>query len=179
MKLTKNIKISEGLSYHIKEQINIHQNIFRIGSDEYYSLIKEARSLFLKGFLKTSNPNDQFLFERLQTGTKAKYKPYGKDDWREVSLDDPFILRDDRRKNHRFGVYIDSGEKTDNGEIIAKFIGFSSPDGEIANYDEGRSKSFLARHKCSEKKDKNTPGFWACNVALFHKQLGLKSDNPW
>ena len=29
--------------------------------------------------------------------------------------------------------------------------------------DAGRRANFKARHKCSEKKDKLTPGYWSCN----------------
>jgi len=29
--------------------------------------------------------------------------------------------------------------------------------------DAGRRANFKARHNCSEKKDKLTPGYWACN----------------
>lgn len=29
--------------------------------------------------------------------------------------------------------------------------------------DEGRRENFKARHNCSEKKDKMTPGYWSCN----------------
>jgi hypothetical protein len=29
--------------------------------------------------------------------------------------------------------------------------------------DEGRRANFKARHNCSDKKDKLTPGWWSCN----------------
>jgi len=29
--------------------------------------------------------------------------------------------------------------------------------------DKGRRENFKARHNCSEKKDKLTPGYWSCN----------------
>jgi hypothetical protein len=33
----------------------------------------------------------------------------------------------------------------------------------LQHKDEGRRANFKARHNCSEKKDKLTPGWWACN----------------
>ena len=33
----------------------------------------------------------------------------------------------------------------------------------LQHKDPKRRASFKARHKCSEKKDKLTPGWWACN----------------
>jgi hypothetical protein len=34
-------------------------------------------------------------------------------------------------------------------------------------------KSFVARHQCDQKKDKTKPGYWACNLPRYAKQLGL------
>ena len=34
-------------------------------------------------------------------------------------------------------------------------------------------QSFAARHKCDQKKDKTKPGWWACNMPRYAKQLGL------
>ena len=169
--------ISNDLAFHIKENILLHESIFRIGSEKYYNLLNEARDLFNKGLLTDLNPDDQFLLERLQTGTKAKYRDRDSKTWKTVTLDDPWRLRGN--KNHKFGVYIDTGRENEEGEKIAKFLGFGDPNADVANWDEGRRKSFLARHKCDKKKDKTKPGFWSCNVHLFHKQLGLKSDKPW
>lgn len=33
----------------------------------------------------------------------------------------------------------------------------------LQHKDEDRRANFKARHNCSEKKDKLTPGWWACN----------------
>jgi len=33
----------------------------------------------------------------------------------------------------------------------------------LQHKDEGRRANFKARHNCSEKKDKLTPGWWSCN----------------
>ncbi len=32
---------------------------------------------------------------------------------------------------------------------------------------------------CDAKSDIKASGFWSCNVHLFAKHLGLKSDYPW
>ena len=49
----------------------------------------------------------------------------------------------------------------------------------IKNSDPARAKSFRARHKCSEKKDKTTAGYWSCNIGRYAKSVGLKSNKPW
>lgn len=33
----------------------------------------------------------------------------------------------------------------------------------LQHKDSGRRKNFKARHNCSSKKNKLTPGYWACN----------------
>jgi len=37
-------------------------------------------------------------------------------------------------------------------------------------------KAFSERHNCSQKKDKTTPGYWACRVPRYAKQLGLSGS---
>jgi hypothetical protein len=36
-------------------------------------------------------------------------------------------------------------------------------------------RAFSKRHNCPEKKDKTTPGYWACRLPKYSKLLGLKS----
>ena len=39
-------------------------------------------------------------------------------------------------------------------------------------------KSFAARHKCDQKKDKTKAGYWACRLPRNAKALGLSVDSP-
>jgi hypothetical protein len=34
-------------------------------------------------------------------------------------------------------------------------------------------KSFAARHQCSQQTDKTKPGYWACRLPRYAKQLGM------
>ena len=47
-------------------------------------------------------------------------------------------------------------------EKIVRF-GYRGMQDFLQHKDPKRRASFKARHKCSEKKDKLTPGWWACN----------------
>jgi hypothetical protein len=97
---------------------------------------------------------------------EAKYQ--GKD----VELNKPTRTPNGPKK---FKVYVKDGDK-----IKLVRFGDSKKSGlTIKNNSPARAKSFRARHKCSEKKDKTTPGYWSCNVARYAKSLGLKSDRPW
>ena len=169
LKTQKEFQTSKELNYHLNEGLTLTESIFRLGSDSFYSLIEEVRSLYSKGFIELSE-DDRVLVVELKTGKKAIYNGDS------VVLDSPEKIRGGKSK---FRVYHDCGRKDKDGNIIAKKIEWGDPNAEVANWDEGRRKSFLARHRCKDKKDKCTAGWWACNVHLFAKQLGLKSTNPW
>jgi hypothetical protein len=170
--IERHIKLSSNLEYHVNNNIPLQENIFRINSEAWCNLICEARFLVQSGQLKLSNSTDRLLTEagKLKTGTKAVYKG------ESVVLDSPKRSSSGPKK---FYVYRDSGRKNPKGVIIAKIIRWGDPNLKVDNCDDKARKSFLARHKCSQKTDMNTPGWWACNVHRFAKQLGLACDKPW
>lgn len=87
-----------------------------------------------------------------------------------VKLNLPFRTPSGPRK---FSVYVSN----DQGKIVK--VNFGDPNSTIKNDDPVKAASFQARHKCSEKTDKTTAGWWSCNIARWHKQLGLVSSRPW
>lgn len=166
--------LSDGLKYHIQNKIPIYENIFMYGSNSYRELLLETKKLFKKGYLVLDEYTADIL-ETFDTGEKAIYYDRDKKEYIDVVLDEPFKLKNDTKK---YGVYVFNGEKKDDKKV-AIIVKFGDPNMEVANYDEVRRKSFLARHKCNLKDDKTTPGFWSCNVGRFAKELGLKSDKQW
>lgn len=42
-----------------------------------------------------------------------------------------------------------------------------------------RRKSFVARHKCKQKKDRCTAGYWSCRIGRYPKLTGAKSKYTW
>jgi len=75
---------------------------------------------------------------------------------KQVTLEKPFRLPKGSKK--KFGVYV----KNDKGNIIQ--VKFGDPNMSIKRDDPARRKSFMARHQCSTKKDKTTPGYWSCKA---------------
>lgn len=172
--------LSEGLSYHIEKDISLLESIYRIESDAWLDLINESREMWVKGDLDLSF-DDVFLIST-DAGKKAKYK---KD---EVILDVPFEINEAEYKGRdvelnkpfrttkaprKFAVYTKNGE----GNVV--MVRFGQPGMRIKNYDKDASKSFRARHRCSDPGPKWKPRWWSCNVHRYHKLLGLKSSNPW
>lgn len=188
MELTQDVKVSKNLEYHLENKINLSENIFRIYSKSYFDLINEVRDLYDREKIKL-NDEDAWIVESdlgkkvlLENGeevwldapiyeeeldyiiTEAKH--HGKN----VKLNSPFRTPGGPKK---FAVYV----KTPKGTI--KKVTFGDPNLRIRNASPGRAKSFRARHKCDQKKDRTTAGYWSCNVARYRKKLGLKSSRTW
>jgi hypothetical protein len=89
---------------------------------------------------------------------------------RNVKLGKPFRTPGGPKK---FAVYV----KGKSGNI--KKVTFGDPGLKVKNKNKKAAKSFRARHKCDQKKDRTTAGYWSCNVGRYAKQLGLSSSNRW
>lgn len=167
----KNIQISEQLQYHIDNNHSITESIFRLESQAYDNLLIETRYLYEVGLIELKTENDKFIFERLQTGKRGIYK--GK----SVVLDKP---QRSEKKNKSWKVYRYTGKKDKDGKMKAKVIHWGDPDMPIRNGDKEAAKSFRARHKCSEKTDKDTAGWWACYAPkYFSEVMNLSSNSVW
>jgi len=178
-------KISDGIKYHVNNNLPLTENVFRIYSKEYFNLLNESRKLYTKGVLNLTNDDIELL--KTDIGKKGIYE--GK----EVYLDIPFIDEDDfltEAKHHgknvhlnrpfrtpggpkKFAVYV----KTPKGTI--KKVTFGDPNLKVRNNNPKAAKSFRARHKCDQKKDRTKAGYWSCNVSRYRKSLGIKSSRPW
>lgn len=186
--LKENVDISEELKYHIENKISLTDNIFRAYSEKYFSIINEVRELYQKGLISL-NEEDMFMVES-DTGFFVEV------DGEKIYLDAPYIEELDdsytlsetkhRGKNvnigkpfrtsggpKKFAVYV---RKPGGG---VKKVTFGDPNLKVKNANKKAAKSFRARHKCSQKKDRTTAGYWSCNVGRYAKQLGLSSSNSW
>lgn len=183
------VEMSENMRYHIENKIPLSENVFRIYSEAYFELLNEARDLNTFGAIKFNSEDDQWLLESdlgkkvlLENGDEVYLDaPIYEDDLPElvseathrgknVRLNSPFRTPGGPKK---FAVYV----KTPKGTI--KKVTFGDPNLKIKNASKSRAKSFRARHKCDQKKDKTTAGYWSCNVGRYAKKLGLKSSRSW
>jgi len=187
MILTEDVNVSKELKYHIENNIPVSENVFRIYSESFFNLINEVRDLYNEGKIKLGN-DDLWLIES-DLGKTARLS-----NGEYVYLDAPFEIEEpeqlDEAKHHgknvklnspfrtpggpkKFAVYV----KTPKGTI--KKVTFGDPNMRIRNTSKARAKSFTARHKCSQKKDRTTAGYWSCHVSRYRKKLGLKSSRTW
>jgi hypothetical protein len=188
MELVKNVRISENLRYHLENNITLNENIFRIYSEKYFDLINEVRELYDEDLIRL-NDDDEWIVESdlgkkvlLENGEEVWLDApiYEEDLWeiiseakhrgKNVKLNSPFRTPGGPKK---FAVYV----KTPKGTI--KKVTFGDPNLRVRNANKGAAKSFRARHKCDQKKDRTTAGYWSCSVGRYAKKLGLKSSKTW
>jgi hypothetical protein len=181
--------ISEALQYHIDNGLTLTDNVFRVYSEGYFDLVNEVRELWEEGKIDL-NEEDTLMVEsdlgiKVKIGKEYVYldAPYiseteteedilaeAKHKGKNVNLGKPFRTPGGPKK---FAVYV----RKPGGGI--KKVTFGDPKLKVRNRNKGAAKSFRARHKCSQKKDRTTAGYWSCNVGRYAKQLGLSSSNSW
>lgn len=178
-----NQKISENLKYHIDNNITLSDSVFRVYSDSYFSLINEARLLYKDGLLEVCDEDADLLESDL--GETAEYEG------QTVYLDAPFLEEKEINEAEYQGKNVTTGKpfrtpgekkkfavyvKSSSGRI--KKVRFGDPNMKIKASNPARRKSFAARHKCSEKTDRTTPGYWSCRSHRM-KSLGTNDKGKY
>ena len=166
-----------GLKYHVDNNIPVTRNIYRMGSPCYFNVIKQARDFYNQGLYPTDNVEEIDLFENSDLGEFAMHE--GK----RVPLDFPLPAEEDIDEAKKEKGPIGKPMKNSGGGKKYKVYVRDPKTGNVRTITYGDSKgglkgnwnnaearaSFAARHKCAEKKDRLTPGYWACRA---HKDFG-------
>jgi hypothetical protein len=167
--------ISEGLKYHIDNQVPLHENIYRPASDFYFSLFKESRELLKKGILEVGDI-DREMLETTDIGRHGNYKGI------KVPLDFPLtheslmVLKEakyhgkevqlgkvHRGGSRKFYVFV---KNPSTGNV--KKISFGDTTGlRIKIKNPKARKAFAARHKCSQANDRLSRRYWACRLPRY------------
>ena len=176
------VMISEGLQYHLDNQIPLNENVYRYGSEKYFNLINEVRSLYKEGNIDLSLLDEELV--RQFIGDKGVYE--GKDVWlnfpmeevrlyedkhngREVSLNSP------KKSGSQNYVYV-TGCLKDKSKVKKITYGSAMKD---KLKDPDRRKAFSARHGCEglSLKDKCTKKYWSCRKPRDFG--GVTGSNSW
>jgi hypothetical protein len=175
------LNVSENVRYHIDNNLPFTKNIFRTGSESFYNLLEEVRNLHDNNQLVLEGL-DKELFESTDIGRFGIYKG------QKVPIDIPMLdeksLNESEYKGKKvklnkpmrssgpkkYKVYV-KNPKTGNVMVV----NFGDMKGGLTSKinDPEARKSFVARHKCEEKKDKTKPGYWSCRLPRYAKNLGL------
>ena len=92
-----------------------------------------------------------------------EYSEYG---GREVQLNKP-----KRGGSKAYYVYV----KDPRSKKVKK-VQFGSGGLRVKIKDKDARASYAARHRCSKKKDRTTPGYWSCNLPRYAKALKLGNN---
>ena len=161
-------KISKSVHYHVENNIPFAENIYRIHSEEFYKLFREARELYNEGLLTELSSWDKQLLE-------TDIGEFGVYEEQKVPLDIPIeeeeknppLNKPKRGGPKKFYVFVKDGDKIKKvtwGDTTGLSVKLKNP--------EAR-KSFAARHKCDQQKDKTKAAYWACNLPRYAKSLGM------
>ena len=169
--------LSEGLKFHLNNNIRLNENIFRPGSDKYFELFAEVRQLSKNGLYKLDE-NEKYWINETDIGEFARYEG------QKVPLDFPMPLEEKKKRakkkknpplnkptrntggGKKYKVFV-RNKKT--GKIKKVTFG-DSKGGLSGNWNDPKARaSFAKRHRCAEKNDKTKPGYWACRA---HKYFG-------
>lgn len=163
-------KISKSVHYHIENNIPFAENIYRVHSEEFFKLFNEARDLYSEGLLTELNDWDKQLLE-------TDIGQFGLYEKRKVPLDVPIQVSEDEKDPplnkpkkggpKKFYVFVRDGEK------IKKVTWGDTTGLKVKLNDKEARKSFAARHRCDQQKDRTKAAYWACNLPRYAKSLGL------
>jgi hypothetical protein len=175
-------KLSEGMQYHIDNNIPLTENIYRPSSVKYFEMFKEARELHKKGLI-TLNEDETKMLENTDLGQIAEYNGI------KVPLDFPMSYERLSEVKHRGKeVQLNKPKRSSGPKKYVVFV--KTPKGNVKKVNFGDAKggltskindrqariAFSKRHNCPQKKDKTTPGYWACRLPKYSALLGLKSN---
>ena len=175
--------LSEGLKYHMDNNMPLTEHVYRAGSQKYFELWAEARALYTRGILEVTD-ND------LEVLTETDLGHFGMFEGKKVPLDFPIELTIDeakkaKKKNTKklnkpmrdssggkaYKVYV-KDPKTKK----VKTVRFGSGGLRAKINDKKARNAFAKRHNCAQKKDKTKAGYWSCRLPRYAKLLGLKSN---
>jgi hypothetical protein len=174
--------ITEAMRYHLDNNIQIHDNIFRPGSEAHIKLIAETRVLWEKEII-TLQDTDKRLFENTDLGRFGLYEG------QKVPLDLPIMemvneeeLEEEKKQpalgkpkrggSKKFYVYV----KDPKTKRIKK-VSFGMAGGGLrAKLNNSKARSaFSKRHNCPQKKDRTKASYWSCRLPRYAKLLGFKT----
>jgi len=182
IKEMQNKLFKPGLKHHVENGIPLTENIYRVGSECYFNVIKQGRDFYKAGLYEALNEEEVDLFENTELGEWAMFEG------ESVPLDFPMYEESLEEAEYK-GKKVELGNPT-TGDVKkykvyvrdpktgnVKKINYGDKKGGLkGNWNDPEARaSFAARHNCekkSEKKNKNkklTPGYWACRA---HKDFG-------
>jgi hypothetical protein len=175
--------VSQGLRYHLDNNIPLTENIYRPHSESFFDLINEVRELYFDGEIVLNEEE----VELIETDLGEKVILFnGQEVYLDIPLSEEFIneaeyngkkveIGKPRRNSGGGKKYVVYVKNPSTGRV--KKISFGDVHGGLtAKVSNPKArKSFAARHQCDKKKDRLTAGYWACRLNRFGHLWGGKT----
>ncbi len=144
---------SKGLWHNIRAKRARGEKPAPKGSEAYKKAVAAAKKINAMDEITMCEVCALALLEDIRDGktelNEAEYQG------RTVQLGKPFRPKGGPKK---FAVYV----KNDKGNVVK--VNFGDPGLSIKRDNPKRKKAFRARHKCSQKKDRTSAGYWSCRM---------------
>lgn len=174
--ITEFNQVSINLKYHIDNNIPITENVFRPGSDTFFTLLSETRNLYVNNAIKLC-AIDEHIFSTTDIGLTGIYENktvyldipmenleyLNEAEYKDKNVDLNYPMRN-TGSGKKYYVYV---KNPDTGNVMKIYFGDVKGGLSVKISDPEARKQFAARHKCSTKKDKTKPGYWACRVNRY------------
>lgn len=175
--------LSEGMRYHLENDLNLDENVYRPGTPEFFELFNEARDLYEAGIYLATDAEAELLesdIGRFVT-IEGRRVPLDYPMWDEGMSEAKFKGREvqlgvkgAKRSGGRSHVYV-RDPKSGKVKKISFGSGMPDPMGDSPKH-KARRKSFAARHRCAKNKDKMSASYWACRST---KMFGRNVPGYW
>ena len=179
---TKSV-VSQGLRYHLDNNIPLTENIYRPHSESFFDLINEVRELYFDGEIVLNEEE----VELIETDLGEKVILFnGQEVYLDIPLSEDFIneaeyngkkveIGKPRRNTGGGKKYVVYVKNPSTGRV--KKISFGDVHGGLtAKVSNPKArKSFAARHQCDKKKDRMKAGYWACRLNRYGHLWGGKT----
>jgi hypothetical protein len=172
--------ISEGMFYHIENNLPLNESIYRPQSAMFLKLFVEARGLYEAKRLVLCEA-DKYYFDNTDIGTFGEYNgikvpldlPLTEEFLNEALEEDkkqPAIGKPKRGGSKKFYVYVKDGDKV-------KKVSFGMAGGGLrAKLNNPKARqAFSKRHNCPKANDRTTARYWSCRLPRYAKLLGFKT----
>jgi hypothetical protein len=167
--------------HHIENNLPLTENIYRPSSAKYFELFIEARELHKKGELELNEVEKSILINTdlgefgIYEGIKVPLDfPMSYEqllEAKKAAKKQPALNKPHRGGSKKFYVFV----RKPGGGI--KKVSFGDTSGLKAKINDPKArKSFAARHKCAQAKDKTMANYWSCRLPRYAKLLGIKSN---
>ena len=176
--------ISEGMFYHIENNLPLNESIYRPQSMMFLKLFIEARNLYESKRLVLCE-SDKYYFDNTDIGTFGEYngikvpldlpltEEFLTEVLNEADKKQPALGKPKRGGSKKFYVYI----KNPKTKKIKK-VSFGMAGGGLrAKLNNPKARAaFSKRHNCPQKKDRTTSSYWSCRLPRYAKLLGFKTS---